>query len=47
MLIDAGFSGAVANAHPKILESVDLVVPSNVEAGVARFLDEIIRKRGQ
>jgi len=47
MLIDAGFSAAVANAHPKILESVDLVVPSNSEAGVARFLDEIIRKRGQ
>ncbi|MCW5942932.1 MAG: HAD family phosphatase [Fimbriimonadaceae bacterium] len=38
----AGISGAVANAHPTVLGAADRVVPSNNEAGVARFIDSLL-----
>ncbi|MBL8087526.1 MAG: HAD family phosphatase [Chthonomonas sp.] len=41
MLEWAGTAAAVANAHPKILETAGVVYPSNEEAGVAAFLDAL------
>lgn len=42
MLQWAGHSAAVANAHPDILALVDQIVPSNLENGVAAYLDFIL-----
>lgn len=39
MLDWAGFSFAVANAHPVVHEVADLIVPSNDEGGVAHVVD--------
>lgn len=39
MLVWAGRSFAVANAHPTVLRSVDAVLPSNADDGVAVLLD--------
>ncbi len=39
MLAFAGVAVAPANAHPAVIESADLVVPSNDEDGVARALE--------
>jgi len=36
----AGFSFAVANAHPTIQEIADVIVPSNDEGGVARVIKQ-------
>ncbi len=42
MLELAGHSAAVANAHPAILALVDQIVPTNLENGVAAYLDFIL-----
>lgn len=39
MLGWAGFSFAVANAHPEVQEIADLIVPSNDEGGVAHVIN--------
>ncbi|MBN9326828.1 MAG: hypothetical protein BGO38_02175 [Cellulomonas sp. 73-145] len=42
MLAWAGRSFAVANAHPTVLRSVDTVLPSNADDGVAVLLDTAV-----
>jgi Cof subfamily protein (haloacid dehalogenase superfamily) len=41
MLMWAGRSYAVANAHPQVLAAVDHTVPANDDDGVARTLEEL------
>ena len=33
---------AVANAHPEVLQAVDVVAPSNQDDGVARTLERLL-----
>lgn len=42
MLRWAGRGVAVANAHPEVLAAADAITASNVEDGVARYLDDLI-----
>lgn len=44
MLRMAGLSAAVANAHPHVLQTADIVVPSNDEGGVAHLINEYLLK---
>lgn len=43
MLVWAGRSYAVANAHPDVIAAVDEVVPSNDDEGVALLLERLLR----
>jgi hypothetical protein len=45
MLRWAGFSGAMANAHDEVKRIADVVVGSNLEGGVAQFLDLMLEDR--
>jgi Cof subfamily protein (haloacid dehalogenase superfamily) len=45
MLAWAGYSVAVANAHPEVLEAADVVTGSNDEDGVAQVLDRWFTSR--
>lgn len=45
MLKWAGFSGAVANGHPIAREAADVVVGTNVEGGVAQFIERYVLQR--
>jgi hydroxymethylpyrimidine pyrophosphatase-like HAD family hydrolase len=40
----AGYSFAVANAHPGMLAAADEVVPGNDQDGVARTLNSLVRQ---
>jgi len=42
MLRWAGRGVAVANAHPDVLQAVDVVAPSNQDDGVARTLERLL-----
>jgi hydroxymethylpyrimidine pyrophosphatase-like HAD family hydrolase len=41
MLMWAGRSYAVANAHPEVLAAVDVTVAANDDDGVARTIEEL------
>ena len=43
----AGWSAAVANAHPAVLEAADEVVPANDDDGVARTVARVFRDAGR
>ena len=43
----AGWSAAVANAHPKVLAAADQVVPGNDDDGVARTVARLFRDAGR
>jgi Cof subfamily protein (haloacid dehalogenase superfamily) len=45
MLMWAGRSYAVANAHPDVLAAVDVTVPANDDDGVARTIEELFPER--
>jgi Cof subfamily protein (haloacid dehalogenase superfamily) len=45
MLMWAGRSYAVANAHPDVLAAVDFTVPANDDDGVARTIEELFAER--
>ena len=47
LLAWAGWSAAVANAHPVVLEAADEIVPGNDDDGVARTVDRIFRDAGR
>lgn len=43
LFVWAGYSFAVANAHPEVLAAADEVVPRNDQDGVARTLNSLVR----
>jgi hypothetical protein len=42
MIVWAGTSFAVANAHPDVIAAADHVCPSNDEDGVAQVLEQLV-----
>lgn len=45
MLLWAGTSYAMGNAHPTVREAADRVAPSNDDDGVAQVIEELLRRR--